>query len=421
MARMLLNLKSVTAAVASIAAGLAKQASSATVSRLSVTSFAVEGGTEVEVFGSGFGAAGAAGAQCRITGHALGDWASADFTFSGPNPATPRPDPENPSNMYPAESVVTFNATVISDTRLLCTTPAVTVNGRGRLNVHGSGNGSNWSTSADAIPVEYTQLFDVALGRRPYVSERTGHLLVRCNTSLIGMRVTVEATFPDLPTNHAGWHWDNISLGAQNILELSLLDPTLPPKMNTDLRIVIRWVDQTGTRHVVTKWRRFMRAPLAPVPGVVPSQVDHSRRGLLVGGEQFLGVGWFFHTGTIEGSGNFSQILTALARQATLGDNQLMPLSFFALEAREQREFLDTCESLGMKVMIPVDWDADGQYEPFSTDPTAHAWLVGNITALMNHSAVLGWYICESHDLRFLPVPVCHPPYQLILHACMYV
>ena len=49
--------------------------------RLDQTSFAVEGGgPAVLVHGSGFGAAGDPGALCRITAHALSDWASGDFT-----------------------------------------------------------------------------------------------------------------------------------------------------------------------------------------------------------------------------------------------------------------------------------------------------------------------------------------------------
>ena len=109
---------------------------------------------------------------------------------------------------------VEFAATVVSDTLLHCIPPAVIVNGLGTLEVgvrtHSSIQPVLWS---GGTPVEYTLLFDVALGRRPYITEASGHVLMRCNTSLLGSAVTVEATLPDLPTAASrGWRWENIKL-----------------------------------------------------------------------------------------------------------------------------------------------------------------------------------------------------------------
>ena len=374
------------------------------VSQLSASSFAVEqGGPGVHITGSGFGAAAAAGALCRITSRSLGDWASGDFTYSGENPAVPHPNSSNPSNMYPGAAAVVFNATVISDTLLYCTPPAVIVNGPGLLAVRNA-NGK-WSTG---VPVEYVQLFDIAIGRRPYITERTGHLLLRCNASLLGASVMVEATLPELPAASRGWRW-NVTLNGSNVLEFSF-GAALPATVNADIQIVLR---RAGAA-LATKYRRFMRCPHPPA-GVVPTQVDHFRRGLLVGGQPHVGVGWYFHTGTIEG-GNFSAVLASLARQSLLGDNQLMPISFFALEPANQKFFLDTCERLGLKVMIPLSWSAGGVYQPFSTDSKQLAWLQGNITAVMNHSCVLGY--CECSAAAHTMMQSCAPAFGITFCAC---
>jgi hypothetical protein len=373
------------------------------VTGVSTRSVAVEGVTTIAVTGSGFGMAGS-NALCRITSRSCGKpawdptggYCTGDFTYNGAagheeNASKP---PADPNWLNPGPALVEFNATVVSNTLLRCTPPAVIVNGLGTFEV---GIDGNWSGQWIAgIPIEYTLLFDIALGRRPYVEEKLGHLLVRCNTSLLGSMVAVEATLPALPaTASQGWRWENVTLNGSNVLAFAL-GSALPATVNADMRVVITLPDGT----VVTKWRRFMRAPHPP-PGVMVSQVDHFRRGLLVGGEPFLGAGFYISVPKPAENESLagSALWSLLERQASMGDNQLMPYFFRALSHPRRLQILDHCQKLGLKVMVPLEVDVP--FANISADPQRHAWFKSNITAYMNHTAVLGWYICVSLSKPF--------------------
>ena len=240
-----------------------------------------------------------------------------------------------------------------------------------------------------------TLLFDLALGLRPYVDATSGHVLVRCNASLLGSTVAVEATLPALPAaaSQKGWRWESVTLNGSNVLAFAF-GSALPTTVNADMRIVITLADGA----VVTKWRRFMRAPRPP-SGVIASQVDHFRRGLLVGGEPFLGAGFYISVPKPADNESLagSAVWSLLERQAIMGDNQLMPYFFRALSHPRRLEFLDYCQKLGLKVMIPLEVDVP--FANISADPQRHAWFNANITAYMNHTAVLGWYICVSRSI----------------------
>ena len=168
--------------------------------------------------------------------------------------------------------------------------PAVLAPGPGLFSVR---NNVGWS--AEVMNVEYAFLFDAALGRRPYVHEAEGSLLLRCNASLVGRGgVRVVASIPALPpAASASWRWDNLTLGGADTLVLDLGAAELPALVNADLRVVISgYLDggtspRAATTANVTKWRRFMRAPPRPGGGgaaAVVAQVDHERRGLLLDG-----------------------------------------------------------------------------------------------------------------------------------------
>ena len=115
------------------------------------------------------------------------------------------------------------------------------------------------------LVVEYDYMIDVAIGRRPYHTERKGHLLLRSNSSLIEQGgVTVVASLPSLAFTSGQDYilavWENITLNGSNALEFSL-GGNLPQTVNTDLKIVVsaRWLEARFNTSIV-KWRRFMRA-----------------------------------------------------------------------------------------------------------------------------------------------------------------
>ena len=271
------------------------------VTTLSATSFAVEGGgAPLLVRGSGFSNR---SVFCRI-------------------------DPAHSPTQFSFDTGVTINCTVVSDKLARCNLtdaewPALAP-GPGLLKM--SNDGSEWS---NAVAVNYDYLFDVALDRRPYVSEANGHVLLRCNASLVGQGgVTVLASLPSLSASLGRWE---VTLNGSNVLAFPL--GHLPATVNTDVKIVVATTSPTAKS--VVKWRRFMRAPTPAAGGAVAVQVDHSRRSLLVGGEPFFGTGWYSGTGNgtgdsaftpDSGTGHWSEsIYTRIEMQARLGDNMMMP------------------------------------------------------------------------------------------------
>jgi hypothetical protein len=298
-------------------------------------------------------------------------------------------------------SVIEFPATVVSGAHQSCSPPcyvapnnrscchsvlrcdpppAVLAPGPGTLSVR---NNVGWSLEPQ--PVEYAFLIDVALDRRPYIAEAQGALLLRCNASLVGTAgVTVAATIPTLPAAAtASWRWANVQLNSSTVLRFDL--SSLPPTtVNADIEIVI---SGGGGGLNITKHRRFMRAPPPSAAGEVQAaQIDHATRGLLVGGDPFgLGTGWY-----IDGNeerlwkGNISAYAAAMERQASLGDNWVLP---YGLSSRftpsEQRWFLDRCAEQRVKVMMPlapsIGGARDKDYDPWIRDPAWLDWVRTNV------------------------------------------
>lgn len=366
------------------------------VKSLSVTSFFVEGGgAPLLVRGSGFAS----------------------------STAILRVRPASSATQLDYSATVAKNCTVISDKLLHCPTPPgpVLAPGPGQADVCNGWSGVDdgckvgWS---NAVAVEYDYLIDVAVGRRPYLKESKGHLLLRSNASLVGHGgVTVVASLPSLASaprrDYVLAVWKNITLNGSNTLEFSL--GSLPATVNTDLKVVVsaRWLEADFNDSVV-KWRRFMRAADCHATascGAVPVQVDHARRGLLVGGETFFATGWFTGTGDNYWSPNdahawqrdyptpWAGTMEMIQMQARLGDNIMMAYGLDELNTTNKLRFLDQCAQYGMKVMYPLGEPLAGgaaaHFDNASMNTTS-GWLFGNVSAVRNHSAILGYYICDD-------------------------
>ena len=281
-------------------------------------------------------------------------------------------------------------------------------------------NNVGWSDTAEAAvhPIEYVFLLDVAIGLRPYIAEQHGHLLLRCNASLLGRTVNVAATIPSVSSG-ASWRWDSVRLNGSNVLEFALSG--LPASVNADLRIVVSAADAAsssmfGELSNVVKWRRFMRAAAPIAPGVEPVQVDHHRRGLLVNNQPFVGSGWYVGTNSMskDWQRNVSASLEALALQAKLGDTQIMPYGLGWWPASEQLALLDGCAALGIKVMYPLaplvgeeyhkTGDPAGPWfrdlETAWDDPQWQADVRSNVSLVKDHPAILG-YCKQSGSIVF--------------------
>jgi len=170
---------------------------------------------------------------------------------------------------------------VLNATAMSCTTPATIMGQSATVSL--TLNGVNFS--APSPPITMLPAIEVAVGRRPYVTEQEGSLIIRPSAWLAGQDVRVVAWL-----GLAGTPLLNGSVqgGATTALPIDLR--ALPAEL-TDAAVVAATLPD-GTR--VTRSVAFVRArpPPAEYTGSV-WQVDHRTRGLRANGLPFVALGWF--------------------------------------------------------------------------------------------------------------------------------
>jgi hypothetical protein len=158
-------------------------------------------------------------------------------------------------------------------------------------------NGTTWD---NGTRVQYFETVSVAFGRRPFIWETNGSLLLEADPSLITElqqaatadqeRVRVTLKLPFASNGHQQIIWEGGALLQQRQTVLSFPLAQLPTTVNQDVEIEISGLP--GGRQF-SKLRRLMRAPPVNNSFIQPVQVDHFTRSLLVDGRPFNGVGWY--------------------------------------------------------------------------------------------------------------------------------
>ena len=153
-------------------------------------------------------------------------------------------------------------------------------------------------------PPPPTANLTVAVGRRPYVMESTGHVLVRITASSPGTKAisggscSVSAVLVGSETVLSNGTWalrlEEVAAapspdGFVTSFPFSLQE--LPASIDDSLNVTID-CPTLGWR--TERFRSFQRAPAAGAPKRSLSQVDHFTRSLRVDGEPFLSVGWYY-------------------------------------------------------------------------------------------------------------------------------
>lgn len=303
-------------------------------------------------------------------------------------------------------------ATVINSTALRCRPTPVHSDGLGALTV--SMDNRTFLPNA-SVPVRFFPLFSVAIGRRPYIYETKGTVLIdpggqsgfdweREMLALTGGSCGFEAAVGTYrlftqPASHLS--------GSVLFLAFDLTE--LPNTLVGTLNVSITC--KSGLR--LNKYREFQRYPPPQSRGVVVSQVDHSRAGLLVDGEPWIGIGWYYSTldqGIYEpGYGPDREVIAELAKA---GVTQLMIYSFVdevtggeGPNITERRLILDQCAAVGIKVMVQMTALIDAVVGNNGDDPapkpgrnSSKDWaaLSSTVAELKTHPAVLGWYLCDD-------------------------
>ena len=162
--------------------------------------------------------------------------------------------------------------------------------GPGYLSIAAGGN------ATQAAEVEYYESVAVAFGLRPYITEANGTLLLLTDRDVVAqarksgagaVSVVLHLPFASPPRSES-WHGDGLLTQPEQVLSFSL--DNLPSTINQDVRIEIT----LPSGKIVTKWRRLARAPPLPAGStVLPVQVDHSIKSLLVDGRPHAGTGFY--------------------------------------------------------------------------------------------------------------------------------
>ena len=127
--------------------------------------------------------------------------------------------------------------------------------------------------------------WDVAISRRPYITETTGELLVQLDPALTaGKPLQITA---DLPCAGASWNWTLATEPGIDQYTLPFSLSPLPKLLNNDMNITVAGA-VSGTLR-----RRFQRAWKSNSTNT--AQVDHTTRGLLVDGEPWALMGWYIY------------------------------------------------------------------------------------------------------------------------------
>jgi hypothetical protein len=286
--------------------------------------------------------------------------------------------------------------------------------GPGYLSIAAGGN------ATQAAEVEYYESVAVAFGLRPYITEANGTLLLLTDRDVLtqasrndagAVSVVLHLPFATPPRSDS-WGGTGADVGLltqpEQVLSFSL--DNLPSTINQDVRIDIT----LPSGKTITKWRRLARAPPLPTgSSVLPVQVDHSIKSLLVDGRPHAGTG-FYLSWDAQAYGAFANMTEYIEKSLAPGGlNHGMVYRLHALPPAEMLYVLDRAHSVGFKVMLdmPTDLDDCGKPGPPNmnvgtrpkyptcfndTESPGLASLLALIGLVKGHPALLGYYICDD-------------------------
>lgn len=287
----------------------------------------------------------------------------------------------------------------------------------------------------NSLNIDLVTVLTVSVGRRPYVNEATGHILIKPTGPL-----------PTHPEHTAGGHicsvvarlnktgitlsntsWA-VDLSSEAVISLPFSLSGLPATVQDAVNFTITC---PGLGFTLNRFRDFQRFKKSK--GVVPStvsQVDHLRRSILVNGEPWVAAGWYYSLFD-NAETNLTEFLTS---QARMGMNTMMlytfPLQMFHGEkwAAMQKRALDAADATGMKILMDIEqvtmpnvantteyWTEFQKAILAVKDHPVRSellWLVGHVwspqfccdescelytqLAFRSEQATLGYYICDD-------------------------
>ena len=196
-------------------------------------------------------------------------------------------------------TAATFPAEFVNHSFIKCHLPAGAASGSTTLAVANKLDPGvqGGAELGNALPLDIVPALTVAVGRRPYIEEAVGHVLIstaefpRDMLPSGGARCAVTATLNASGAVLSNSSWE-VTLGNPTIASLEFSLAPLPPSVQDSLQVSLHCA---GGLSIVRyrQFQRFLPQPAAPRPPTVV-QVDHRRRSVLVNGEPFLLAGWYY-------------------------------------------------------------------------------------------------------------------------------
>ena len=295
--------------------------------------------------------------------------------------------------------------------------PAVVAPGPGVLVVSFAPSSGGGPTQTVMENVTYFPPVEWAISKRPYISETSGDILLRLDPEYFSSseHFKISAELPAAGVN-AQWTWDTAAdatlLSTFPNIVLPLTFEHLPPNhapIHNDMRVSVTRVLDGST---FVQSRRFHRVPPPSANStVVPVQVDHTTRGLLVDGKSFIGNGFYMQQ-TTDWPSLAEHVRDVLV---PMGVNVGMTYGLSSASKAEQITFLDACFAAGFKVMYPLGTgDVHINHGGPFNRPSMLKELIANVTFIQNHPALLGWYICDDCCSNTPNISLQSQVYQLI-------
>jgi hypothetical protein len=314
-----------------------------------------------------------AGAECGAAEEQ--DWAQ----FMTRAVSFERPDPGNYSRP----------ATVINDTHLTCRTPSVVAAGFASLGISVDG-GASWSAPATSSCVSMFPLFSAAVGRRPYLAETEGAVLVQVDSALAadeGLAVSVSLASPALML------LDRVRVAGEQRQRLMFPLDRLATMVNTTMIITLH---VPGSNATLQQSRAFVRHQLPIGSNITTSSVDFETGAVLANGRPWLISGVYVLAGNMLVGDDLllptdrlhqPGFLAEIERLSKGGLTTLLVYNLNLWPREKRAVFMDDMDVMGVKVLCAL-WGPEIWY--LNTNWTAFTALVDE---LRGYPALLGYLL----------------------------
>jgi hypothetical protein len=310
--------------------------------------------------------------------------------------------------------VFSFPAFERTSSGLACMPPKAIAEGPALLSVSLDG-GQHWSSEA---MVEYFNIFEVALDKRPYVHESSGQLLIRASQSYFQNETSFEVT-ANLQSIGKTWSWSEVSstgkLGTGEIVLDMPFDVGMLRSLHTDITITISTPTIPGK--TVTFEKRFHRVPPPTSVEVEIVQVNHATRSLDVNGLPYQGNG--FYVGSFPNvTSNVSSLIDMWVSQNI---NQAMIYGLAEFPPQLQLDIFEIAAARGFKILYQLGTGAVqvNHGGPFNRSSLLDE-MIANITLVKDQKALLGYYICDDCCSTQIDVSMQAQAYNIIKNIDPY-